>query len=375
MNTKLQVAQIQAPHGFIDLGRGDPALDLLPLTMLHTAAQQRLNQTENEFLQYGTEQGDGYFRHAFAKFLSQKYNMAVDIESLFITSGISSGLDLLCTRFTKPGDTIFVEEPTYFLALKIFADHGLKVASIQTDEHGLVIDDLILNLKYSQPKFIYVIPTFQNPSGHTLSQERRDQLVSLAKEHNFLIFADEVYQFLNYTQTPPNSFASFNSEHAISLGSFSKILAPGLRLGWLQTHASLMNRIASAGVLDSGGGMNPFTSNIVRGVVEVGDLEMNIANLKETFAKRIQVMDECLRKYLPQAEFSTPHGGYFFWVRIPNVDMAELRKKAQTHQVGLRHGALFSSNDSLKDYMRLSVSYYDVNDIEEGVKRLQKCLE
>ncbi|MBL8090577.1 MAG: PLP-dependent aminotransferase family protein [Anaerolineales bacterium] len=372
---KLQTAQIQVPENFIDLGRGDPAFNLLPLEMLHSAAHNRLRDSDNSFLQYGTEKGDGYFRTAFANFLSKKYNFAVDIESLFITSGISAGLDLLCTLFTKPNDTIFVEEPSYFLALKIFADHGLKVASIRTDEHGLVIDDLILKLKSVKPKFVYVIPTFQNPAGRTLTQERREQLISLAKEHDFLIFADEVYQFLNYTQEPPNSLASFHSEHVISLGSFSKILAPGLRLGWLQTHESLMQKISSAGVLDSGGGMNPFTSTIVRHVIESGNLEKNLASLKQTFTKRIKVMDECLRKYIPSAEFYTPHGGYFFWVRIPNVDMTELREKAKTHHVGLRQGLLFSSNDSLKDYMRLSISFYDEGQLEEGIVRLKKCLE
>ncbi|MFN3492249.1 MAG: PLP-dependent aminotransferase family protein, partial [Anaerolineales bacterium] len=339
------------------------------------AAQNRLSDSDNSFLQYGTEKGDGYFRTAFANFLSKKYNFTVDIESLFITSGISAGLDLLCTLFTQPNDTIFVEEPSYFLALKIFADHGLKVASILTDEHGLVVDDLILKLKSSKPKFVYVIPAFQNPGGRTLSQERREQLVSLAKEHDFLIFADEVYQFLNYTQEPPNSFASFNSEHVISMGSFSKILAPGLRLGWLQTHETLMQRIASAGVLDSGGGMNPFASTIVRHVVESDNLEKNIEFLKQIFSHRIKVMDESLRKYIPSAEFETPRGGYFFWVRIPNVDVNVLRKKAKNNFVDIRQGELFSSQYGLKDYMRLSISFYDENEIEEGILRLKKSID
>lgn len=370
---KLQTAQIQVPEGFIDLGRGDPGFDLLPLETLHQAAQTRLSGSDNSFLQYGAEKGDGYFRVALANFLSKKYNFHVDFESLFVTSGISAGLDLLCTLFTQPNDMIFVEEPSYFLALKIFADHALQVVSIQTDEHGLVMDDLIQALKKSKPKFVYVIPTFQNPAGQTLSLERRERLVALAEEYNFLIIADEVYQFLNYTQEPPNSFASFHSEHVISLGSFSKILAPGLRLGWLQTHESLMKRIASAGVLDSGGGMNPFVSTIVRHVIESGNLEKNIESLKRIFARRIKFMDECLRKHLPSAEFSTPHGGYFFWARIPNVDMTELRKKAQAYQVGLRQGALFSSKNALKDYMRLSVSFYDEQQLEEGVRRLSQC--
>lgn len=372
----LQTAQIQVPDGFIDLGRGDPDFNLLPLHIFHHAAQNRLSQSDNSFLQYGTEQGDGYFRTALANFLSKKYNLLVDPASLFITSGISGGLDLICTLLTKPGDTIFVEEPSYFLALKIFADHGLKVASIRTDESGLVIDDLIHALKESTPKFVYVIPTFQNPSGHTMSQERREEFVRLAQKHNFLILADEVYQFLNYTQTPPNSFASFiDSEHVISLGSFSKILAPGLRLGWLQTHASVMKRIVTSGLLDSGGGMNPFASAIVRSVMEVDGLEKNITKLNQIYNGRVKAMEEGLRTHLPDAQFETPHGGYFFWIRFPEINTSELRARAQAHQVGLRQGALFSSRQGLQDYARLSISFYDENQIEQGVLRLKKCLD
>lgn len=372
---KLQTAQIQVPDGFIDLGRGDPGLDLLPLGLLQQGATERLSQNDTAFLQYGTEQGDEYFRSAFASFLSDKYAFPVDLKTLFVTSGISSGLDLICTLLTKPGDVIFVEEPSYFLALKIFADHGLQVVSIRTDESGLVIDDLIDALKTSTPKFVYVIPTFQNPAGRTLTQERREQLVALAQKHNFLILADEVYQFLTYTQTPPNSLAAFlDSGQVISLGSFSKILAPGLRLGWLQTHESVMKRIVASGMLDSGGGMNPFASAVVRSVIESGGLEKNIADLNQTFVKRIRTMEQCLRVHFPQAEFSTPHGGYFFWVKLPGVDVQELRKKAGAHQVGLRQGALFSSQNGLKDHMRLSISYYDVADIEQGLLRLSQCV-
>jgi DNA-binding transcriptional MocR family regulator len=373
---KLQTTQIQVPEGFIDLGRGDPGLDLLPIDLLEQAAAERLSRNDPAFLQYGTEQGDEHFRVAFAGFLSRKYAFDVDFKTLFVTSGISGGLDLICTLLTRPGDVIFVEEPSYFLALKIFADHGLQVVPIRTDESGLVLEALSEALKTSSPKFVYVIPTFQNPGGRTLTQERREQLVALAQKNNFLILADEVYQFLNYTQTPPDSLAAFiDSKQVISLGSFSKILAPGLRLGWLQTHASVMKKIVAAGMLDSGGGMNPFTSAVVCSVIEAGGLEKNIEALKKIYVKRVHAMDTSLRTHLPQAEFSTPQGGYFFWVRLPGVDVHDLRKRAQIHQVGLRQGALFSSQNGLQEYMRLSISYYDENEIEEGLIRLGRSLD
>ncbi|HXQ38442.1 MAG TPA: PLP-dependent aminotransferase family protein, partial [Anaerolineales bacterium] len=231
MNTLLPIIQNQVAPDVIDLGLGDPPLSLLPLDIIRDAAQTRLSQDDNSFLQYGVEQGDGHFRLALAKFLSKGYGFEVNPERLFITNGISKALDLICTLFTQAGDMIFVEEPTYFLALRIFADHKLNVISVDTDENGLIIESLEEKLAETHPKFLYLIPTFQNPTGTTLPQERRDRLVKLAQEHDFIIAADEVYHLLSYTEKPPKSFAAYtDAENVISLGSFSKILAPGLRL-------------------------------------------------------------------------------------------------------------------------------------------------
>lgn len=376
MTSPLQTIQTLIPPDFIDLGTGDPNPRLLPLELIRDAAAHRLSQGDRDFLQYGLEQGDGYFRAALAKFISARYGFPVSYDDLFTTAGISSTLALLCSLFTKPGDTIFVEEPSYFLALRIFADYGLRVVSIRTDEAGLVIDELTHALNESKPKFLYIVPTFQNPSGYTLPQERREQLVELAKKHDFLILADEVYQFLSYTQTPPKSFGSYiDSEKVISLGSFSKILAPGLRLGWLQTHSSIMQRIISCGMLDSGGGMNPFTSAIVRSLIENGGLDKNISMLLEVLGNRVQVMSDLLRKHLPQAQFTTPHGGYFFWLKTSGVNTTQLRGMAKMQKVDLRPGILFSSRNELTDHFRLSVSYYDVEQIEKGILRLKHCFE
>ena len=272
MTTSLPIVQTQIPPDVIDLGLGDPPLSLLPLDLIRDAAQAQLSQNDRSFLQYGTEQGDGYFRIALAEFLGKGYGFAVKPESLFVTNGVSQALDLICTLFTKAGDTIFVEEPSYFLALKIFADHHLNVISIDTDEDGLMIEALAEKLAASQPKFLYLIPAYQNPTGHTLSQPRREQLVHLAREHDFIIVADEVYQLLSYASSarkPPDSFATYIAvENVISLGSFSKILAPGLRLGWMQAHPETLKRFVTSGLLDSGGGLNPFTSALVRPAIE-----------------------------------------------------------------------------------------------------------
>ena len=244
--THLNIDQINTPPGFIDLGRGDPDHTLLPLAALQLSAESYFASADRRSLQYGTEQGDGYFRRDLADFLAGAYDLPVDPDLLFITSGVSSALDLICTLYTQPGDVIFVEEPTYFLALRIFQDHGLKIISIPIDQDGLCLDGLEERIDKYKPKLIYLIPSFQNPTGRTLPQERRKKLVELTRHRDVLILADEVYQLLAYTQTPPQPFAAYAGveKHVISLNSFSKILAPGLRLGWLQAHATVIKRLA-----------------------------------------------------------------------------------------------------------------------------------
>jgi DNA-binding transcriptional MocR family regulator len=201
-------------------------------------------------------------------------------------------------------------------------------------------------------------------------------LVQLSQEHDFLIVADEVYHFLNYSNQAIKPFAAYTDlETVISLGSFSKILAPGLRLGWMQAHPEGIKRLVTSGLLDSGGGLNPFTSAIVRELIEIGDLGNNIASLITAYRSRLVSMDASLRRELPQAVFETPQGGFFFWVRLPGVDAQELRQAAREFNVGFRQGVLFSSQAGLRDYLRLCFAFYNEEKIEEGIQRLKQCLE
>jgi 2-aminoadipate transaminase len=375
--TELPIAQVNLSPSMIDLGLGDPDAGLLPLELLRRSAQAYFAAGDRRPLQYGAEQGNGYFRRALADFLAAAYAKGVDSDQLFVTAGASSALDLICTLYSRPGDTIFVEEPSYFLALRIFEDHGLRSVPIPIDEEGLRLDALEEKLTKIHPKFVYTIPTFQNPSGRTLSRARREKLVEWAQHYNFLVVADEVYHFLAYTQAPPRPLAAYSPdvEEIVSVNSFSKILAPGLRLGWIQAHPTVIKRLAGSGLLDSGGGMNPFVSALVRGLIESGGLEENINRLRTEYSQRLDAMDVALRQHLPSAEYSLSQGGFFFWVRLPGVDTDELRHKARGFNVDIRQGALFSSRRGLQDYLRLGFCYYGPEAIEEGVKRLRDCLE
>ena len=371
-----QVTQVSVPPDYIDLGLGDPQLSLLPLEMVRQAAQYRLSQNDPRFLQYGENQGDGFFRQSLANFLGRQYGFPVEPDDLFITSGVSMGLHLLCSFFTHPGETVFVEEPTYLYALRIFADHELRLIPIQTDENGLVIESLEENLAHFRPKFLYIIPTFQNPTGHTLSQERRERLLSLSRNQGFIIAADEVYHLLSYGEMPPKPLAVYAAGgNVISLGSFSKILAPGLRLGWIQSDAGIIQRFTNSGLLDSNGGLNPFTSAIVCALIENGGLEQNIARLVEVYSGRLAMMDGALRRDLPGLRYRLPTGGYFIWARLPEGILAkDIQPKAETFRVGFRPGNLFSSQGGMQEFIRLCFVYYETADLEQGILRLKQAL-
>ena len=195
----IQTAQLNLPPDVIDFGAGQPSLHLLPLELLREAAANRLGNDDTAYLAYGAMPGDGFFRQALAEFLCEQYQMRVDFSDLFVTGGASQALDLICTLFSRPGDTIFVEEPSYFLALRIFEDHGLNIVSLPMDDQGLIVETVEHKLSQYTPAFLYTIPTFHNPSSITLSAERRNRLVQLSRQHNFPIVADEVYHLLNFS--------------------------------------------------------------------------------------------------------------------------------------------------------------------------------
>lgn len=376
--TPVQTTQSEVAPDVIDFGIGHPAAELLPRSILQRAAALRLAQDDSSLLQYGLEQGDGYFRRALGEFLTPRYGFAVGMDDLFVTNGASLALDLICTLYTQPGDVVFVEEPSYFLALRIFLDHRLHVVSIPTDTQGLDVDALEAALALQRPALLYTIPTHQNPSGATLPLARRQRLVELSQRHGFLIVADEVYHLLSYAEAPPPSLAHFaGGGTVLALGSFSKILAPGLRLGWVQAAPHHLKRLVESGLLDSGGGLNPFTSGLVRVALEQGWQAEHLAHLQATYRARIAVLGAALRRELGDlASFVEPDGGYFFWVQLPDpVDTAALMADAAAQKVGFRPGVRFSSRNGLHNHLRLSFAFYDGDKLEEGVRRLARVLK
>jgi len=362
----------------IHLGIGQPSPSLLPLEIMRKAAEHRLQQTDPTLLAYGAEQGDVHFRTTLARFLSDQYHEDVDPHHLLITASASQGLDLIATMFTKAGDTIFVEEPSYFLALRIFADHRLHVVGIPTDEDGLDTGALEAQLASHRPVFLYTIPTHHNPASVTLASARRDQLLRLSRKHDFIILADEVYHLLSYSEPPPRPLACRGDQgNVLSLGSFSKILAPGLRLGWIQGSQGLLEKLIWCGLIDSGGGLNPFTSAIVRSAIEMGLLNEYLAHLQSVYAHRLSVLQSVIREEFPEnISFAEPKGGFFLWLKLPGtVNAEEILTEAWKQNVAFTPGKRFSSCGALKNYMRLSFALFADEELKTGARRLGRVLK
>ena len=368
----------QPPPGTINFGVGQPSPDLLPVDLIKEASAAFFAEAEPLEFNYGVTEGDGRFLELLAEFLTRHYETPTPVDQLFVTGGNSQALDMASAIFARQGDTVFVEEPSYFLAFQVFRDHGLNVVGVPVDDDGMSIDAVQELLKQHKPAFIYTIPSFLNPGGQCLSADRRQKLLGLAQTHDFMIVADEVYQLLSYTAEPPPAFGTMaESGHVLSLGSFSKILAPGLRLGWIQTSPEIRQRLVEVGFVNSGGSINHISSHIVRKAIELGLQDKHLDHVRSVYGSRAAVMHESLEaEFGDMARWVRPDGGYFFWLEFDEaVDTTPLREEALKRECGFQPGPVFSPTGQLKNFLRLSFAHYSEDDIREGISRVRTVFD
>ncbi|WDP83942.1 MAG: PLP-dependent aminotransferase family protein [Desulfobacter sp.] len=371
-------AQVHIPENMIHLGLGQPGIDLLPLDLIQKASATLTAQKDASFLAYGAARGNPGIRQSLARFLTGHTPVGVDLSRLMVTNGNSQALDLICTLFSTPGDKVLVEAPTYFLALNIFADHGLTPVPLPMDEQGLIPAALEEAIKTNCPAFLYTIPFFHNPSSVTLSLERQEDLATISADHDLKLVSDEVYEFLYFDAPPPPSLGRYHDQCPVmALGSFSKILAPGLRLGWVHANAGILKKLSGAGLLRSGGGVNPLASAVVDQLIRQGDLAPHIKGLRQTFEQRCNALCRELKRVLPRtARFKTPLGGYFVWIQFPDtVDCRRLRPMAQARGVDFYPGCFFSPRGQFSSRMRLSFALYDETTLVQGAGRLGRAIQ
>ena len=330
-----------------------------------------------ETLQYGPLMGLDDLRDRIVRFVAED-GVECRRENVLVTHGAKHGLDLACRVFIEPGDRVVVTRPTYMTALQIMRTHGVNFLDIGQDEDGLDTGELEAKLHRlaangeAMPKLLFDVPDFHNPTGVTTSAARRRQLVDLAETFGFVILEDDPYRRIRFEGAPVPPVKSFDRYGSvIALGTVSKILAPGLRVGWAIGAREIVDRMA---MQKADGGSNPFAQRIVAELMRSNKMSAHIAALSVEMARHRDVMIECLAEHLPEARVRTPEGGYFLWVELPaGTDAEEVARLALKNGAEVSTGRLSFPNDVPSNHLRLAYSFPEIDEIETGIEGLGRA--
>jgi len=375
------VFDISMRPGLVSLAGGSPYLQSLPLERLADTAASIIAKDGLTALQYGGGQGTEELRAQICEVMAEEGILDATPHNVVITAGSQSAQDVATKVFCNPGDVVLVENPTYVGALNTFEAYQVQVKTVEMDDDGLVPEVLQARIAALQAagkniKFLYTIPNFNNPSGITLKQERRQQVVDICRKANILVLEDNPYGLLRFDGEPLAPLRAANPADVIYMGSFSKIFAPGLRIGWALVPEHLQRRyyLASEAVT-----LCPPTLNqmLVSAYLRDYDWKAQIDTYRGLYAERCQAMLAALEEHMPEGtSWTSPDGGFFVWVTLPDgVDTYPLLRKAIDAGVVFIPGAAFTPSDEPSNKLRLAFSAVPPEAITEGVRRLAPVLQ
>lgn len=368
----------------ISFGGGMPAPDLFPLEEFRRACDVVLTDFGPPSMQYGTTEGYRPLRELIAAD-SKRLGIEVTLDNIQITSGSQQALDLLGKVLINPGDRILVESPTYLGALQAWSSYGAEYVAVPMDEYGMITDQLEKALR-SSPKFIYVLPNFQNPTGTVLAMERRQKLVELADRYGVPIVEDDPYGQLRYEGDHLPTVACIDNQYrgrdgqcydgnVIYLSTFSKTLSPGLRLAWVVAPPVMIRKLEMA---KEGADLNTstFIQYIAYEIARTGFIEKHVKEICSVYKNRRDVMLGAMDSYFPPGvEWTHPQGGLFLWGTLPEqMNAADVLKAAIEQKVAFVPGTPFFPNGGGHNTMRLNFSYASEEKIMEGISRLGRVL-
>jgi len=365
-------------EGFVEFAFGDPDPALLPVGLVRDAADRALAARDAAgALVYGPNLGPPALREWIVARAAAREGLDLAAGDVLVSGGNSQALGQVLTDLTRPGDVVFVECPTYSLALGVIADHPVELRGVPLDDDGLDVDALEAAVREARsdgrrPRLLYTVPTFHNPAGVSLSPERRARLLELAQREELVIAEDDVYRELVFEGAAPPALRALDPEApVVRLGSFAKTLAPGLRLGWIDAAPGLRERLMADGVLESGGCVSQFSASVVAALLQVGVYDAHVAALRLAYASRRDALAGSLRQHLPAGcRFMTPAGGFFLWVTLPDgLTASALLPVAERHRVGFAPGSRFCVDGDDRS-LRLAFSMYDEASLTEGGRRL-----
>jgi len=366
----------------ISFAGGLPAPDSFPSEQLSAAAQKVLKEMPEVALQYGATEGTPELKEQIIRMLREEEGLIVREENILITSASQQALDLIGRAFIDPSDPILVELPSYLGAMQVFKSYGAKMIGVESDEHGITITDLekkLRKLKNEEEhyKFIYMVPDFQNPSGRTIPQERREQIIRLANEYEVIIIEDSPYRQIRFEGTAPDTLYKLDMNgNVISLFTFSKTLAPGLRLGVILCNPTIKRKFE---ILKQSLDLctSSFNQLIAAEFLRSNYIEGHLKNVNSVYKKKKDAMLAALSRYMPGGvTWTKPEGGLFLWLELPKeMDADELFYEAIKQNVAYVIGSAFHCDDGGKNTMRLNFSYATYEQIDEGIRRLAEVIK
>lgn len=371
--------------GIISFAGGFPDSAMFDVEGIRAAVNTALQEDAGAALQYGATEGYQPLREQLAAFMASKGVTDLAPEELIVTTGSQQALDLLGKTLINPGDKVIVEGPTFLATIQCFRLYGAEVISAPIDAQGVQTDQLEQLIAEHRPKFVYLIPTFGNPSGALLSLERRKQVLEMAVRHQTLIVEDDPYGDLYFGEAPPPSLLALSAQVPGSrallahCGSLSKVLSPGLRVGWMVAPPALLANATMCKQF-SDAHTSTFAQATAAHYLKAGRMPATLAHVRQVYGERALAMGNALRRELGDAiEFVQPQGGLFVWARLTGTggkvkDGAEFAKRAIEKGVAFVPGAPFYAGNADLSTLRLSFATADVAKINEGMARLGQAL-
>ncbi len=360
-----------AQPGMISFAGGNPSPESFPKEDIAEISSKLLCENGSSILQYGGTPGIGSLKNTVIDMMKSR-GISVNPEEIIITSGATQGIGLAAKTLVNPGDVILAESPTFIGALQTFLTYEADVKGVEMDDHGMVISDLEKKLKIYRPKFVYTIPTFQNPTGRTISLERRKQMIALCKEHGVLILEDDPYCDLRYSGQPVPPIKSFDEDNTvIYLMSFSKIISPGLRVGAAIADPRIIQKYNIAKQ-----GEDLHTANLSQEIVNAymlsGKAEPHIESICAQYRDKRDAMLKKMEEWPESIAYTKPDGGLFIWASLPrHMNAVDMFKQCVDAGVAYVPGVHFFPEGGHENTMRLNFSMASFEQIEKGMDILK----
>lgn len=363
----------------VSLAGGMPYVAALPEELIESAFTTMMREHGAAALQYGSGQGIPEVREQILQVMALEGITDASPDDIVTTTGSQHALDLVAKLFLDPGDVVLCESPSYVGAIGTFKSYQAGIVHVDIDDDGLIpeaLEQTIARLRAEgkRMKFLYTIPNFNNPAAVTLSLERRRRVLDICKREHILVLEDNPYGLLYFGEPAPPAIRSMDAENVVYLGSFSKILSPGLRVGWALAPHAIREKLILA-VESSILSPSTFNQWIVTEYLRQSDWQQQIAGYRDVYRERRDTMDASLREHLPQLSWTSPGGGFFTWLKLtPDLDSKQMLPRAVTELVAYTPGTAFYADGRGQHEIRLSFCYPTPERIKLGVRRLASVI-